>query len=294
MCPEQIYKSVEGERAVTAAYDRMLGRWPVAYDGLRIDTRYGGTFVIASGTRSAPPVVLLHGSATNALAWMGDVAALSRCFRVYAVDLPGEPGRSTHNRPAWDGPAFVEWLVDLLDGLRAHRAALAGISQGGWTALKFAINQPQRVSALVLLAPGGIAPVRPSFLVRAIPLSLLGRPGAEAINRIVLGGQAIDPDALSFMNLILTNFRARIGKEYLFSDEELRRLTMPVLLICGSRDAVRPSAQTAARLGALLPHLTSIMLPEAGHALVNLAPEIVPFLVRAFEAAGTYSLSTNP
>jgi pimeloyl-ACP methyl ester carboxylesterase len=273
-----IYRSAEGERLVMQWYDQLLEGWPVAREELHLPTRYGDTFVIASGDPAAEPVLLLHGSSSNALAWGGDVAELSRAFRVYAVDLPGEPGRSSHTRPSWEGPAFGEWLEDVLGCLGVARISLVGISQGGWTALKFATRRPERVARLVLLAPGGISNARASFLLRAIPLTFFGRRGAEATNRIVFGRQPIHPDVVAFMNLIMTHFRPRIGAQRLFTNEELQRLDMPVLLIAGAQDALYPSAQTAARLSRLLPHLTTVLLPEAGHVLVGLAPRMVPFL----------------
>ena len=273
-----IYKSAEGERAVMALYDRTLARWPVPYETTTIETRHGPTFVIASGAPAAPPLVLLHGAASNALAWLGDVAEYSRIARVYAVDLPGEPGKSTPNRPPWSGPAYVEWMEDLLEGLKVANVALLGISQGGWTALKFATACPERVTKLVLLAPGGIAPARPSFVLRAIPLTLLGRRGGEAINRIVFGDQPIHPDAVAFMNVIMAHHKPRIGALPLFSDAELQRLTMPTLLVVGARDALYPSDQTAARLQKLAPCVTVRMLPEAGHVLHGVAGDVGKFL----------------
>jgi pimeloyl-ACP methyl ester carboxylesterase len=273
-----LYRSPAGEREVMALYDRVLDHWPVPHEERYVDTRQGCTFAIVSGPKGAPALVLLHGTCSNATSWVGDVVAYSQVFRTYAVDLPGEPGRSAPNRPPWSGPGYVEWLSDLLDGLGVAESRLVGLSQGGWTALKFATACPERVTRLALLAPGGIAPARASFILRAIPLSLLGRPGAEAINRITFGREPIHPEAVAYMNAIMTNFRPRIGAVPMFTDAELQRLTMPVLLVAGEQDALLPSAKTAARLQALLPHITIRLLPGTGHVLANMAPEIVPFL----------------
>ena len=275
-----IYKTATGEQQVMALYDAVLARWPVPHTTARVPTRHGGTFVIASGADTAPPLILLHGSSSNAVSWVGDVAAYSQHFRVNAVDLPGEPGKSDHVRPDWGGPAFAEWLDDVLDGLRHPKASVLGISQGGWTALKFATSKPERVDKLVLLTPGGVATARASFLLRAIPLSMMGRPGAEAINRIVFGKQPIHPEAVTFMNVIMTNFRPRIEPQALFTDEELKRLTMPVLLLIGAQDALLPVDKIAARLKGLLPNLTTHLFPNMGHVLHNTAEQVIPFLLR--------------
>jgi pimeloyl-ACP methyl ester carboxylesterase len=276
---QSIYKSKAGKKEIMALYDAVLARWPVAHEAFLLPTRHGDTFVIASGEKSAPPLVLLHGSTSNAASWVGDVADYSRYFSVYAVDLPGEPGKSAENRPAWEGPGFSEWLEDVLDGLNAPKTALLGISQGGWTALRFATAHPDRVTRLVLLAPGGVRPVRLSFILSAVMLSLLGRWGGERINRIVSGKQALHPEAVKFMNTIMANFKARMGKEYLFSDEELKRLNMPTLLIGGEEDALFPTKAIAKRLQECVPSLQVILIPGMGHALVNLSARIIPFLI---------------
>jgi pimeloyl-ACP methyl ester carboxylesterase len=274
-----LYKSTEGQRVVMMHYDRLLARWPVSSETVRVATRYGETFGVVSGQASAPPLVLLHGANSNALAWGGDVTEFSRFFRTYALDVIGEPGRSAASRPPWTGPAYAEWLTDVLDGLNLSATALVGISQGGWLALKFATQQPARVTRLVLLAPGGIAAPRLSFLLRAIPLSFMGRWGAEAINRIVFGRQPIAAEVEIFMNEIMTHFRPRIEPQPLFTDGELAALTMPILLLAGAEDALLPSEKTAGRLSRLAPDVTARILPHTGHVLHMLAPEIVPFLV---------------
>ncbi len=281
-----IYKSAAGERAVMALYDQMLARWPVPYTTAMLPTAHGDTFVIASGPVGGPPAILLHGAASNALAWMGDIAEYSQRLRVYAVDLPGEPGRSSHNRPPWTGPAYAEWMEDVLGGLGIEQAALVGISQGGWAALKFATAQPQRVARLVLLAPAGVTTARASFLLRVIPLSLLGRRGGEAINRITFGKQPIHPDAVAYMNTVMAHFKPRIGALPNFGDDDLVRLAMPTLLVVGEEDAIYPSEKTAARLEGLLPDLTVRLLPGMGHVLHGVTGEVASFLAGEAVAEG--------
>lgn len=280
MTVESIYKTSAGERQVAEIYDSILSRWPGDYQTQIVPTRHGNTFVISSGDPTAPPLVLLHGACSNALAWIGDAPVYSPHFRVYAIDTIGEPGRSAHNRPAWNSPGYAEWLEDVLDGLGIQRAALLGISQGGWTALKFATTCPERVEKLVLLAPGGVMPPRASFIAKALFLSLFGRWGAEQINRITFGDQTIHVEAQQYMNVIMTHFKARKEPQTLYCDAELARLIMPVLLVIGSNDALFPTDAIAVRLSKHLPNLTIDRLPDTGHVLANLAGRILPFLLK--------------
>lgn len=276
-----IYKSPAGEQAVMAIYDRVLPTWPAATEHLQVDTRHGRTSVLALGARGACPLVLLHGAGSNALAWGGDAPELARHFRVYVVDTPGEPGRSCHERLPWQGEGVVEWLDDVLDAVGARQALLAGISQGGYIALRFACARGRRVKALVLLAPGGVTPVRPGFLVHAMTYSVLGGRGREALVRYILGDSDVPEVVRTYMKAIYTNFRSRKDPLPALTDEQLRGLHMPVLLLAGDKDTVFDSMKTVARFTKLVEGAGVRMLPEAGHALVNVAPLIMPFLVGA-------------
>jgi len=273
-----VYKSSAGKAKIMALYDSVLERWPVTHETFMLPTRQGDTFVIASGEKSAPALMLLHGSASNAVSWIGDIVEYSRHFRVYAVDLPGEPGKSTENRPAWVGSDYAVWLEDVLDGLNITKTSLLGISQGGWTALKFATIYPQRVNKLVLLASGGILPARSSFILKAVIYSMFGHWGSQKIIQMVNGKQPMHPEAIEFMEAIYTHFNTRVEKEYLYSDDELKRLNMPVMYIGGEQDALFDTAAAAKRLQKLVPLLKVVLIPNMGHALINLSAETLPFL----------------
>lgn len=287
MNKKSIYKTATGEMLVMGFYNQLLEQWPVSYDSGRTNTRHGRTHVIACGDPANPPLVLLHGSNSNSAAWMGDVVQFCQHFRVYLVDIPGEPGKSSRNRPSWRSPAFAEWLEDVLNELNLERVSIVGLSYGGWIALKYAIYQPKRVEKLVLLAPSGLVPTRWSFLIKAVPLSLMGRKGAEILNNLVVGEEIIGEEALEFINLVMSNFRPRIGTIDMFSDEELQRLTMPVKLLTGAKDVINHSAKMAARLESLLPQADIKMLADRGHVLINLTDEIIKFLLTEPEVAQT-------
>jgi pimeloyl-ACP methyl ester carboxylesterase len=276
---KSVYKSLAGEKAVMALYDSMLAHWPVPYKTLNISTRYGNTFVIASGEASSPPLILLHGAGTNSAIWAGDVAEYSRYYRVYAIDLLGEAGRSAPNRPDWNGNAYAEWLDEVLDVLSADSITLIGISQGAWTALKFAVLRPERVERLVLMCPGGIIPDRLSFVVRAVFFALLGDRGIPRIMRLLFAEQPVPDGVDEIMAVMVRNFNSRVGVLPIFSDAELQRVTMPTLLLGGSLDALRDMEKIAARLRSVLPHLTVTIISGAGHALLNTARIILSFLV---------------
>jgi pimeloyl-ACP methyl ester carboxylesterase len=272
------YKSPAGEKAAMDLYDSALERWPVPYETLTLPTRHGTTFVIASGETSRPPMLLLHGAGTSSAVWGADVAEYSRHYRVYAVDLPGEAGKSAPNRPAWDSPAFAEWLEDVFDGLKIDRAILVGASQGGWTALKFTVANPARVEKLVLVCPGGVIPTRASFFIRAMLLLPFGRWGARRIVRMLFGSQPVPDGVEDILTVIMSQFKPRTGIPPIFSDAELQRLTMPTFLLGGDQDALFDMSKIAARLRQFVPFLDVTIIPGGGHALLNPTGPIMAFL----------------
>jgi pimeloyl-ACP methyl ester carboxylesterase len=278
MTTASLYKSPAAEKAVMELYDKALAQWPVAYETQTLATRHGDTFVIACGSENAPPLILLHGAGTNSAIWRGDINTYAQHYRVWAIDLLGEAGKSAPNRPAWDSPAYAEWLEDVLDGLHIEKATLVGISQGGWTALKFSVSHPERVEKLVLICPGGIVPDKTSFIIRAIGFSVLGDSGIRRMIRMLYGKQPIAEGVEDIFALMMGNFKGRMGILPIFSDAELGRLTMPTLLLGGTDDPMRDLDKIAARLQKFVPHLRVNIISGAGHIVLNTAEPIMTFL----------------
>jgi pimeloyl-ACP methyl ester carboxylesterase len=279
-----IYKSEAGRQAVEARYRELLGHWPVPSEQLRLPTCEGETLVVACGPQDAPPLLLFHGSGANTVMWMGDVAPWSQHFRVYAVDMIGEPGLSAPSRPPLDSDAYALWLDDVMAGLSLTRASIVGISLGGWLALDYATRRPARVERLALLCPAGVGRQK-NFLLKAFPLLFLGAWGRKKMREMVLGRTPADlaPQMRvfsDFVSLIFASFRPRTMKLPVFSDEALKRLTMLVLAILGGKDVLLDSAGTKRRLERAVPQAEIRYLPGVGHLIRGQTEAILEFLRR--------------
>jgi pimeloyl-ACP methyl ester carboxylesterase len=68
-----------------------------------------------------------------------------------------------------------------------------------------------------------------------------------------------------------------MDKEYIFSDKELSKLSMPILLIGGAEDIIRSVPAIAERLKKVITNLQVMLIPEKGHVLTGLAYKIVEF-----------------
>ncbi|TCL61457.1 pimeloyl-ACP methyl ester carboxylesterase [Hydrogenispora ethanolica] len=278
------FKSQEGKTAILKSYDSLLENWPLPNEKFYVKTRYGSTFIIATGEKDAPPLILLHGSAFNSMMWIEDSREYSRNYRVYAIDIPGEPGRSDETQLSFSGPALVEWLLDVFSALKLEKASLLGISLGAWLSTKFSVCYPEKVDKLVLLCPAGIGPQRISFLFKALFYMLFGEKGMAELYKKINGNQPLPEVVLKYQKLLGKNFNFRREVIPLFSDLELKQLSMPVILFVGEKDIMLHSAVTAKRLGDLLPHAKINVLPGAGHTLINLTDRISAFLASNAQA----------
>jgi pimeloyl-ACP methyl ester carboxylesterase/putative sterol carrier protein len=264
------------------------------------------TFHLDAGPLDAPPIVALHGlGATNA-SLLPTVWDLASDHRVVAPDLPGH-GSSWAPRSRYDAPFFARWLVDYLDLLGVERAVVLGNSLGGRVALEVALLVPDRVRALVLLAPA----VAFRRLRQFVPAARLARPELAAlplpvtrgIARLTLRRMFARPERLTAQSYdaaageFVRVYRRRAYRVAFFQAlrsiylddafgeagfwRRLPTLRPPSLFVWGDRDRLVP-AGFARHVAAALPHATSIVLDDCGHVPQFELPELTHRHVREF------------
>jgi pimeloyl-ACP methyl ester carboxylesterase len=276
------FRSERGRELVHARYRRLLDAAPLRCEELRLATREGETFVLAAGAADLPPLLLFHGGATTSAMWLDDLPLLTQHFRVYAIDMIGEPGFSAESRPPMQGERHALWLDDVWSALGLASARIAAASQGAWLALYYAVRRPARVHSLGLVAPAGITRQRISMALRVAPLMLLGDWGRRRAVDWVMGLQAgqLPSEGRAFHDFfVLTqaHFAHRTSFIPVLEDAQLACLRMPLLAIVGARDVAFHTAKTVRRLKTLVPHARIICHPDAGHGLLDYAGTLLNF-----------------
>ncbi len=251
----------------------------VEVDGLQ--TRY---LTAGEGT----PLILLHALGESALDWQWVLSDLAGTHRVYAPDLPGF-GDSA--KPAADySPAFFEGFVGaFLDALEVEHATVVGNSLGGLIALRLALSEPARVSALGLVDSVGLGRSI-SYAMRAPTLSGYGELSI-ALGKTPLGAAQrawlqvpllfarparIPPEWFreqyrlaqlpGFLEAALAALRAQVntgGQREVLLDQ-LPRLEIPTLVVWGASDRVLPTSQAREAI-ARLNEGTLELIPDCGH-----------------------------
>lgn len=271
-----MFRTPQGQARYFAAYEATLALWPVPVESIDVPTRFGLTHLHICGPQAAPPLLLLPGQAISSTMWYPNIEALSSAHRVYALDIPGDMGKSLQSRRFVKPTDFADWLTDLFDALQLEQAHVAGLSYGGFIALRFALSAPQRVIKLVLMAPASLLSIRPSFFLRMasvfLPAFILSR---EAKQQVLLG--AYTPNAAPVIGQMLTStdFRYSMYLPPNHTDEELKQVKAPTLLLLGDQEVIYNAGAALKRAATFIPNLQTRLIPGAGHALNFDQPEMV-------------------
>jgi len=298
MTQTSAFKTSAGEAAFLAAYDSAMNLWPVPYEEIDIPGRYGTTHVVVSGPKDAPPLVLLHGYFSTLTMWSPNVADFSKDYRVYAIDMMGQSGKSIPdpNNPLKATTDLVAWLIETLDMLKLDRIYLVGMSYGGWSAINLALSAPERIQKLVLLSPAAsFQPIVRQFGLRVILLmlypkrftadSLMSWMGITDKHGDMLARYIRDLFYLGMKHFRLQEETMRLMPEA-FSDNELRALRMPVLLLIGENEVIYNPAKALARAHQLIPEFEGELVPRSKHDMCSSQHKYVDMRVLEFLNGG--------
>ena len=247
-----------------AAYERVFALWPQPCEEFDIETATATTRVHAYRAHpDGAPAVLLTGAGGNAAAWLPHVAALGRDGPVYGIDMPGDANPSVPRAPMTSPAACAAWLDELLGQLSDRPAHLVGFSYGGWVAMNQAIRAPGRVASITLLDPAGLTKLDARFwwwLSISGLASMTPMPLRRRLARWLDSPAMLQPELMTLMWAGIRGYRAEPKFPGVLTDDELRAIDVPVLLITGARSALLTPAQARAR-ASLMPHAEVAIVP---------------------------------
>jgi 3-oxoadipate enol-lactonase len=243
-----------------------------------------------------PPVVLIHGLADDHRAWRRVAGRLMLDHRVILYDLRGH-GESTLGSPEGQLAQLGGDLLALCDALELERCVLAGFSLGGTIAMRAAIDAPERVAALALVATssrvGGAA--QSWYLERAALVDdgddrlrdtldqdtadvYQARPEETQAGLHIRRASTRDPRGYA------NACRAMAALREHPLDDELARVAAPTTILAGEVDQHCPP-RAAEIIAARIPGSGVEVLPGAGHPLPVERPDETAEAIRRIAAA---------
>jgi len=270
------FKSEQAKEEYLTFYDERAKGWPIPSETRMVDTAFGQTFVRISGPEDAPPLMLLPGSVFNSLMWIPNIEALSKEYRTYAVDNIYDCGRSIYIRELKSPQDFVQWLDELFTVLElGDNIRMMGLSYGSWLTHQYALQHPQRLNKIVMLAHPAIVRANMEFVFRFM-LGFISTNRLTAFfhwilkdtaqkderSRVLLDGIVGD------VKLAAKCFKPkRTVVPKIVKDEELSGIKVPALFLMGKNEKTFNHQKAIERIQKFAPQAQTEIISNAGHDL---------------------------
>ena len=207
-------------------------------------------------TGTGTPVVLLHGFPFNRTMWREQIEALAERHRILALDLRGHGETSATTEPA-TMEEMARDVSDLMEKLNMGRAAVCGLSMGGYVALALYRMFPLRARALVLADTRPAADTEEARANREVQAVKALQEGMAGIADAMLP-KLLSPKTVARAPAVVARVREMILKTNpqgaasalrgmaLRRDQTrlLSRVVVPTLILVGNEDAITPPADS--------------------------------------------------
>jgi pimeloyl-ACP methyl ester carboxylesterase len=281
-----IYLNEESRTELMGIYDGLVDDWPEGTESIYVDTKYGKVHVLACGKPEDPPLVMIHAASIGAHSWFENLPPLEHHYRVYSVDNIGEGNRSSLD----DALVFpgnqeevAEHLAAVLDSLGVERVHLFGASNGGFVAMAFADNYPERVESIALFGPMGLTPLTGKSIMMLSVATMY--PFQFVRNRVERWALGNDPYVHArygeWFNCIMKGTIPSVAKPVPMTRDQKSRMDFPVLLFLGTEDPIVGNAETARLAAVDFPYIR-IEICDSGHLVAVEERERVNGIIAEF------------
>ncbi len=180
------------------------------------------------------PIVLLHGAYyTIELNWGQLIPELAKTRKVIAIELQGH-GHTAYSDRKLSRATLASDVEKVMDYLKIDSADIAGYSFGGQVAYQFAIQSPKRLRKLVIISSvyksdGWVTGINEIFKQM--------KPEHFANSPLQTAYDAVAPDKTKWIKF-LEQMIASAGEPFNMGDDNIAKITSPVLIISGDNDGM--------------------------------------------------------
>ncbi len=229
-----------------------------------------------SGHRTALPVVFIHGFPFSKEMWKPQVEALKKEHYVITYDVRGH-GKSDVGDGQYSVEYFVDDLIGLLDHMKLSSVVVAGLSMGGYIALRAIERNPERFRGLVLCDTRSEPDNNEGKIKRAAQAKTVKSDGmknfAEGFLKAVFYEKSFQsqPDAVAEIKTIIENSSPAAVAGTLMAlaartdtTSSLYAIKVPTLILVGQHDNVTPPSASHA-MKDKIPGAELYVIPNAAH-----------------------------
>jgi pimeloyl-ACP methyl ester carboxylesterase len=288
-----VYKTKEDRDAVMALYQEFLINWKVPYREIDVDTSFGKTHVIRTGTgKNKRNFVIISGNGSNSSIIPPILLRDYQDFNIFLIDVPGQPGKSRPTKLPKNGKEFSDWLNESFKALHIDKASVLGLSLGGWMLQSFLNYHPDRIEKFISWAYPyfekkpfrllSVLSIVTSFAYHYIS------GGYEGVLTYMNGGHPLKNQEYENLWRKFIVYSTKYSDSSTFDvdiipEKNIKEISKPVLVIFGGKDFMLGDAKEAQKYISKInnPNIHFELIPDEGHILLN-KPEYWMKLVNDF------------
>lgn len=279
-----VFRNDYGKQLVFEAYDSIINSIGIQYQDIFLSTKLGETHIITTGKDESPPLVLIHAYYTSAASWYKNLKLFSENFKVYNVDIIGDPNKSRPLKVIRQLGDFVDWFEDIMKGLGLDKAFFVGNSVGAYHIMNYYLHFPQRVNKMVLIGPAATFRQIMPFYFHTFPGGMTGwSPLVKHAVNWVENGVPFDEEFRKLFYLLLKHGKATNQVfPTVFKDEDLKRVIAPTMIVFGEKENVYNYTLAIARAKKLMKNLKVSIIKNGNHITAATNFEAVNNEITAF------------
>lgn len=268
-----LYSSQAAKSEIHELYFEKLEELDISYESSIIETSFGNTNLLICGNSQAPPLVLLHGANGCAPVAIEALKGLMEKFRIFAVDVIGQPNLSAETRPDMRAEAYGQWLQEILSRLHIKEVVLVGISFGGFVGWKTLVFDERRISSAFLIVPAGIVngnPLKALWRVFWPMKRYMKTRNSKFVHRFLNALFTEEDDfAVRYLSKVFLHFNMDFSPIPLISKTQAAQVKTPVFIAGAEEDLLFPGKKLLSRARKIFPSLKETILLEASRHVPN-------------------------
>ncbi len=260
------FDSPESRDRMLTMYKAQLEGLPIPVTETDVETSFGNTHVVKAGDPANHPLVLVHGTNASAPAILEAFVDLADDYHVHAIDVIGQPNKSSARRLSMKNDQYGQWMNEVLEGLQVEKVRLVGVSFGGFLCMKAAAYTDERIKDIFLISAGGLGQgsMLKMFVNAFMPMQKFRKTGKEEHFQKFIRSSITDASNLTMqaMKEILLHYKVDTTPIPSLSRKEAARITKPVHILSSEKDMFFPASKVIPRAQAIFPSLAGTLLLE--------------------------------
>jgi 3-oxoadipate enol-lactonase len=258
-----------------------------------LKTSVNNIAIFTSGNKNKRPIIFVHGFPYDHNMWQSQINEFGTDYFCVTYDI-----RGLGESPAGDGQFSIESFVDdletIINGLQLNKPVLCGLSMGGYISLRALERMQELFSAAILCDTKSGADNNEGKLKRAATVKQINSGEFEAF----IESFVRNCFAEKFVKENYSEYREIVERSKKFSPvgvkgcllamagrtdttENLSKISLPALLICGSEDGLTPP-DVMMSVADKIPNSKFVLVEGAGHMTPVEKPAIVNKAIRSF------------